>query len=130
VTVWGTGTPHCEFLHVDDLADALVFMMENYSGEEIGNVGTGEDLTIRELCEMVREAVGYKGGWCSTSRCPTGRRGCSWMCRGCGGWGGGRGSGSRKGLEILTVGMQRTTNFELWIAFDPPDPTSFFLLFF
>ena len=61
VTVWGTGTPRREFLHVDDLADALVFMMENYSGEEIVNVGTGEDLTIRELCEMVREAVGYEG---------------------------------------------------------------------
>jgi GDP-L-fucose synthase len=61
VTVWGTGTPRREFLHVDDLADALVFMMENYSGEEIVNVGTGEDLTIRELGEMVREAVGYEG---------------------------------------------------------------------
>jgi GDP-L-fucose synthase len=61
VTVWGTGTPRREFLHVDDLADALVFLMENYSGEEIVNVGTGEDLTIRELGEMVREAVGYEG---------------------------------------------------------------------
>jgi len=61
VTVWGTGTPRREFLHVDDLADALVFLMENYSGEEIVNVGTGEDLTIRELCAMVREAVGYEG---------------------------------------------------------------------
>jgi hypothetical protein len=46
---------------VDDLADALVFMMENYSGEELVNVGTGEDVTIRELCEMVREAVGCEG---------------------------------------------------------------------
>jgi len=61
VTVWGTGTPRREFLHVDDLADALVFLMENYSSEEIINVGTGEDLTIRELCDVVRQAVGYEG---------------------------------------------------------------------
>ncbi len=61
VKVWGTGTPRREFLHVDDLADALVFLMERYDQEEIINVGTGEDLTIRELCEMVREVVGYEG---------------------------------------------------------------------
>jgi len=61
VTVWGSGTPRREFLHVDDLADALVFLMQNYDAEEIINVGTGEDLTIRELCGMVREAVGYQG---------------------------------------------------------------------
>ncbi len=61
VKVWGTGTPRREFLHVDDLADALVFLMERYDREEIINVGTGEDLTIRELCEMVREVVGYGG---------------------------------------------------------------------
>lgn len=61
VTVWGTGTPRREFLHVDDLADALVFLMDNYDSEEIINVGTGEDLTISELCELVREATGYQG---------------------------------------------------------------------
>jgi len=61
VTVWGTGTPRREFLHVDDLADALVFLMERYDAEEIINVGTGEDLTIGELCAMVRDAVGYAG---------------------------------------------------------------------
>ena len=61
VTVWGTGTPRREFLHVDDLADALVFLMERYDEEEIINVGTGEDLTIRELCGMIREVTGYKG---------------------------------------------------------------------
>ena len=61
VTVWGTGTPRREFLHVDDLADALVFLMERYDEEEIINVGTGEDLTIRELCGMIREVIGYKG---------------------------------------------------------------------
>ena len=62
VTVWGTGTPRREFLYVDDLADAAVFLMRNYDGEEIINVGTGSDITIAELCELVKEAVGYSGG--------------------------------------------------------------------
>ena len=59
--VWGTGTPRREFLHVDDLADALVFLMENYSAEETINVGTGTDITIRELAETIAEVVGYRG---------------------------------------------------------------------
>src|SRR4051812_2123414 len=57
VTIWGTGTPRREFLHVDDLADACVFLMERYEGSEHINVGTGKDLSIRELAEMVREVV-------------------------------------------------------------------------
>jgi GDP-L-fucose synthase len=57
VTIWGTGTPRREFLHVDDLADACVFLMRNYDGAAHLNVGTGEDLTIRALAEMVREIV-------------------------------------------------------------------------
>jgi len=61
VVVWGTGTPRREFLHVDDLADACVFLMERYSGSEIVNIGTGEDLPISDLAEMVRDVVGYKG---------------------------------------------------------------------
>jgi len=59
--VWGTGMPRREFLHVDDLADALVFLMENYSAEETINVGTGTDITIRELAETIAEVVGYRG---------------------------------------------------------------------
>jgi GDP-L-fucose synthase len=57
VTIWGTGTPRREFLHVDDLADACVFLMRSYSEATHINVGTGEDLTIRELAELVREIV-------------------------------------------------------------------------
>ena len=61
VTVWGTGLPRREFLHVDDLADACVFLMERSQGSEIVNIGTGEDLTIAELAELVRDVVGYGG---------------------------------------------------------------------
>jgi len=57
VLVWGTGTPRREFLHVDDLADACVFLMEHYDQVEHLNVGTGEDLTIRELAELIRDVV-------------------------------------------------------------------------
>ena len=61
VAIWGTGSPRREFLHVDDMADAAVRLMEMYDEPEIVNVGTGEDVTIRELAEMVREAVGFTG---------------------------------------------------------------------
>ena len=57
VVVWGTGSPRREFLHVDDLADACLFLMRRYDASEHVNVGTGEDLTIRELAEMVRDVV-------------------------------------------------------------------------
>jgi GDP-L-fucose synthase len=61
VIVWGTGTPSREFLHVDDLADAALFLMLRYDSEDIINVGTGNDIAITELCEMIREITGYKG---------------------------------------------------------------------
>jgi GDP-L-fucose synthase len=61
VTVWGTGTPRREFLHVDDLADACVFLMQNFSAPEIVNVGWGRDVSILELAELVRDVVGYEG---------------------------------------------------------------------
>jgi GDP-L-fucose synthase len=57
VSVWGSGRPRREFLHVDDLADACVFLMRQYDGTEHINVGSGEDLTIRELAETVRAVV-------------------------------------------------------------------------
>jgi len=61
VTIWGTGTPKREFLYADDLAEACVFLMENYSEKELINVGTGEDLTIKELAGLVKEVVGFEG---------------------------------------------------------------------
>lgn len=59
--VWGTGAPRREFLHVDDCADALVFLLQNYSGEQHVNVGSGEDVTIAELARAVMRAVGMEG---------------------------------------------------------------------
>ena len=68
VTCWGTGTPLREFLYVDDLADACVFLMNNYSGNETVNVGTGKELTIKELTELTAKVIGYTGEikWDST----------------------------------------------------------------
>ena len=63
ITIWGTGTPRRECLHVDDLADALVFLMQNYSGEQHINVGTGEDISIRELAELVARVAGWHGSF-------------------------------------------------------------------
>lgn len=60
--LWGTGSPLREFLHVDDLADACCFLMREYDGPEHMNVGVGEDLSIRELAELIKKVVGYEGG--------------------------------------------------------------------
>ena len=59
--LWGTGSPLREFLYVDDMADACVFLLENYSGESHVNIGTGKEVTIRQLAEIVKETVGYEG---------------------------------------------------------------------
>jgi GDP-L-fucose synthase len=61
VEIWGTGTPKREFLHVDDLAEACFFLMENYDGEGHVNVGTGVDVTIGELAHKIKEVIGYEG---------------------------------------------------------------------
>ena len=61
VSIWGTGNPRREFLHSDDLADAVLFLMENYNDSEIVNIGCGEDQTIKVLAETIREVVGYSG---------------------------------------------------------------------
>jgi GDP-L-fucose synthase len=61
MTIWGTGTPRREFLHVDDCASALIFLLKNYSGDSHVNVGSGTDVTIDELAKFVMQAVGFEG---------------------------------------------------------------------
>ena len=61
VILWGTGTVYREFLHVDDLADVLLFLMQSYNNSEIINVGTGTDITIKDLAETIKEITGYEG---------------------------------------------------------------------
>ena len=61
VEIWGTGTPLREFIYVDDMAAACVFLMENYDGEQHVNIGTGEEVSIRQLAETVKEVVGFEG---------------------------------------------------------------------
>jgi GDP-L-fucose synthase len=61
VTIWGTGAPRREFLHVDDLADACLFVMKHYDEDEMVNIGAGKDISIRELAELIKEIVGFDG---------------------------------------------------------------------
>ncbi|MDF7816519.1 GDP-L-fucose synthase [Runella sp. MFBS21] len=61
VELWGTGSPLREFLHADDLADACVYLMKNYDGEQFVNIGVGEDISIKSLAELIKETVGYEG---------------------------------------------------------------------
>jgi GDP-L-fucose synthase len=61
ITIWGTGAPRREFLHVDDMADALVYLMNTYENEQIVNIGWGEDITIRALAEMIAAVAGFRG---------------------------------------------------------------------
>ena len=61
IVVWGSGKPRREFLHVDDLASACLFLLQNYDSAEIINIGTGTDLTIRELAELICEVIGFRG---------------------------------------------------------------------
>ena len=61
VVIWGTGSPRREFLYIDDLANAVVFLMNSYSHSEIINIGTGEDITIKELAEEIKSILHFKG---------------------------------------------------------------------
>ena len=61
VVVWGTGTPRREFLYVDDMADACIHLMKNYSADELVNIGTGEDITIAQFARLVADTIGYSG---------------------------------------------------------------------
>jgi GDP-L-fucose synthase len=72
VTIWGSGTPRREFMHVDDLADACFFLLQNYNEAGIVNIGWGEDVTIKELAELIISTVGYKGALVFDSTKPDG----------------------------------------------------------
>jgi GDP-L-fucose synthase len=72
VEIWGTGKPRREFLYVDDLADALIFLMERYSHEDTINVGTGVDMTITELAQAIADVVGYRGQFVYNTSRPDG----------------------------------------------------------
>lgn len=72
VVIWGTGTPLREFLYVEDLADACVYLMNNYSGNETVNLGTGKEISIRELAETVKKVTGYEGSLVFDSTKPDG----------------------------------------------------------
>jgi len=61
VAIWGTGSPRREALHVDDLADACIFLMNNYDESELINIGSGEDISVREMAQVVKDATGFKG---------------------------------------------------------------------
>jgi GDP-L-fucose synthase len=72
VEIWGTGKPLREFLYVDDMADACVYLMETYDGNEFFNVGTGKEVSIRELAETIKKIVGYNGELAFDSTKPDG----------------------------------------------------------
>jgi GDP-L-fucose synthase len=72
MTLWGSGRPRREFLHVDDLADAVVFALRDYSGEQHLNVGTGSDITIIELADLIGEVIGWKGDYVFDTSMPDG----------------------------------------------------------
>jgi GDP-L-fucose synthase len=72
VTVWGTGTPHREFLFVDDLADACVFVLEHYAGESHLNVGSGEEVTIADAAQLIAEVIDYRGNFAFDTSRPDG----------------------------------------------------------
>ncbi len=72
VVIWGSGTPYREFLYVDDLADAVVYLMNTYTGQELINIGTGKDITIANLANLIAQAVGYTGNFVFDASKPDG----------------------------------------------------------
>jgi GDP-L-fucose synthase len=72
VTIWGSGTPRREFIYADDLADGCIFVMKHYSGAGFLNIGTGEDVTIRQFSELVADVVSYKGNIVTDTSRPDG----------------------------------------------------------
>ncbi len=72
IEIWGDGSPKREFLHVDDMADACYFLMQNYDGDEIFNIGTGTDISVLELANLMKEITGFEGGFKFDSTKPNG----------------------------------------------------------
>ncbi len=107
VLLWGSGAPMREFLHVDDLAAAVVTLLERYDDPAPINIGVGEDVTIKELAEAVARVVGFEGHlrWDATK--PDGTRASSWMCRGSKRSVGRPPSASKRVSALLTPGSQR-----------------------
>ncbi len=109
VEIWGSGRPRREFLHVDDLADALVFLLERYSGESHVNIGWGTDVSIAELSQLVAATVGYAGASPTTRRC---RTACRKSCSTRGGFrrsDGRRASSCARASPTPTAGSRRTS---------------------
>ena len=106
VVVWGSGNPRREFLHVDDLADAAVFLMLHYDEPEIVNVGVGTDITIRELARVdLQRVTGFKGAWCLIRRSRTARHKSCWMFRGFTAWAGAPTFAWKKALPARIAGF-------------------------
>jgi GDP-L-fucose synthase len=101
VEIWGTGDPKREFLYVDDMADACVYLMENYDEKQFVNIGCGEDISIKDLAYLVKEIVGFKGELTPPNRME--HQGSCWMLDGCLKRGGGRRLNWKRGLEILFI---------------------------
>lgn len=72
VVIWGTGTPRREIMYVDDMANACIFLMQNYSGEDFVNIGVGEDISIREFAELIADVVGFEGSFTYDTSKPDG----------------------------------------------------------
>jgi len=107
LTIWGSGAPRREFLHVDDLAGAVVFLLETYDAEPIVNVGWGEDVTIRELGETIASVTGYQGRLIRASR--TARRASFSIPRASPRWDGRRPSGCGPASSARTRGSRSIT---------------------
>ncbi len=108
VTNWGTGTPRREFLHVDDLADACLYLLEHYDGPQQVNVGTGTDVTIRDIADTVATIVGYTVKPSGTQRNQTVRHRSSSTCLNCAKLGGRRRSRCGRVSNALSPGTANT----------------------
>lgn len=109
VEIWGSGMPRREFLHVDDLAGACLLLMDEYDGDGHLNVGTGEDLEIRQLAEMVRRVVTWTPRSCTTGPSPTAAPASCSTCRASTPWAGATPSSSRTARATRTAGSSTTT---------------------